>query len=164
VAHSNVIRHSRSKTPLYLAKKRRDRMGHPAHHKRAATICPTEKRRRSPRRLLLQTRGSREPSQLSGEGEAGAHALVSRALTPLRGALSLRLRSGQALGLFARAGNDAAYHVASHARLRPRRHRLRCCNRLWFPPLRQAQGRLFAKNARPAHPTVFSPAYEKSEA
>ena len=43
-----------------------------AHHKGAATICPTEKRRRSPRRLLLQTRGSREPSQLRGEGEAGS--------------------------------------------------------------------------------------------
>ena len=42
-----------------------------AHHEGAATICPTEKRRRSPHRVLRQTRGSGEPSQLRGEGEAG---------------------------------------------------------------------------------------------
>jgi hypothetical protein len=55
-------------------------------------------------------------------------------------------------------------HVASHAQLRPRRHRLRCCNRLWCPPLRQAQGRLFAKNAKDRAPAVSSPAQGKSKA
>ena len=36
-------------------------------------------------------------------------------------------------------------HVASHAQLRPRRHRLRCCNRLWFPPLRLRSGQALRK-------------------
>lgn len=52
------------------------------------------------------------------------------------------------LGFFAKAGSDAADAAFVRSAQTPLRMRS------WYPPLRQAQGRLFAKGAKDGHPTV----------